>query len=222
MRLSRRSMRSRATQLIGLASLTGMGSCGVETSSNTAPPPIPAQVDRLAAWMTGSFEASPPLKVDPGFQDLHINACRIWPERLDGRWIYLEQAKKAAVDVPQRQQILCLKVDDQGWLISELFAFPAGMAPDAQAWKDPSSLNRIDPALLSPLEGCTVFFDDDGREFKGGTRGRGCEGDAGDGTYATTELMVEATSFSRWDRTYDEQGRQVSGPRSGPIVFIRR
>lgn len=222
MRLSRRSKRSKTACLIGLTSLTGLGGCGVETSSNTAPPPIPAEVDRLAAWMTGSFEASPALKVDAGFQDLRINTCRIWPERVDGRWIYLEQATKAAVDVPQRQQILCLKVDDQGWLISELFEFPSGMSPDAHAWKDPSSLNRIDPALLSPLEGCTVFFDDDDRAFKGGTRGRGCEGEAGDGTYATTELMVEATSFSRWDRSYDEQGSQVSGPRSGPIVFIRR
>lgn len=209
------------TASTGLALAIVLGGCGVETSSNTAPPPIPAKVDRLADWLTGSFSSAAQSEGDQRFLNVHLNACRIWPDRVDGRWIYIEQAMGDALDRPYRQRVYCLKVDDQGWLVSEVFAFPAGMTPSAHAWRTPDSLDDVDPALLEPREGCTVYLDEAADAFKGGTRGRGCESALSGASYATSEVTIDATTISSWDRGYDDRGDQVWGATAGPYLFVR-
>lgn len=196
--------------------------CGVETSSNTSPPPIPASVDRLAGWLTGSFTSAAQAERDERYLEIHLNACRIWPERVDGRWLYVEQARGDATDRPYRQRIYCLKVDDQGWLVSEVFSFPTGMTPAPHAWRTPDALDAVDPALLLPREGCTVFLDEAADEFKGGTRGRGCESTLSGASYATSEVTIDDTTISSWDRGYDDRGNQVWGATAGPYRFVRR
>ena len=115
--------------VISLALATLLGGCGVETSSSTRPPRIPEKVDRLADWLSGSFENATQADADPTFARLSLNACRVWPDRTDGRWIYVEEAPEGDLDRPTRQEMRRIRIDDQATLVSEVFAFPAGSTP---------------------------------------------------------------------------------------------
>ncbi len=216
---SSRPLTSPAAPLLALL----MAGCGVETSSNTSPPPIPAEVDRLADWLSGSFDSSRQAAGESSaFLDITLNACRIWPDRTDGRWVYVEQAKTESADDPYRQRIYRLRVDDQAELISEVFTFPSGSTPAGGSWRDPASLNAVDPFMLVPRDGCTVHLKLDVDVFSGGTRGTGCESSLNGAVYATSEVEITANRISSWDRGFDAEDRQTWGSEAGPYIFIRR
>ena len=217
-----RSLASRLLPILVLAPAFLSTGCGIETSSTAPLPRIPAEVDRLAGWMTGSFDNTAQAAREPSLPRLSLHACRIWPDRTDGRWIYAEQSLLADPERPQRQQIRRLRIDGLGHLVSEVFAFRSGEKPPAGAWRNPETLDRIDPFLLLPLEGCTVHFTFDADCFRGETSGVGCEDARSGATYQTTELRVENQRISSWDRGYDETGDQVWGSKSGPFLFDRK
>lgn len=199
-----------------------MAGCGIETSSNAPIPRIPPEVDRLADWLSGSFDSAEQAEMDPEFIDISLHACRIWPDRTDGRWLYVEQAKSDAPGRPYRQRAYRLRVDDLGHLVSEIFAFPEGDMPDAGAWRTPTALDRVDPFLLLPREGCTVHLEFEDGRFTGSTSGVGCQSSISGATHATSEVTVEPERIISWDRGYDESGSQVWGATKGPYLFIRR
>ena len=204
-----------------LASLCG-GGCGVETSSNTHAPQIPKKVDRLADWLTGSFDDT---DRDSGAEALDLHGCPIWPDRTDGRWIYVEETRTSGTDRSiraLRQEVLRVRIDDQADLVAEVFAFPAGDLPAPGSWRNPRSLDDVDPFLLLPKEGCTLHFTDREDAFRGGTRGAGCENAREGATHATSEVVITATMISVWDRGFDAGGTQTWGSSEGPITFQRR
>ena len=212
------SNRHFAPLLAGLLSLAG---CGIETSSMAPIPPIPAEVDRLASWMTGSFDNTIQTTQDPQFLPLSLHACQIWPDRTDGRWIYTEQARLDAPGQPDRQQIHRLRIDGQGQLVSEVFAFRSGEKPAAGAWRNPKNLDRIDPFLLLPQEGCAVHLEFDTGTFSGGTSGTGCENARSGAAYETTEVTIQRDRITSWNRGFNDAGDQMWGSKSGAYVFNR-
>lgn len=204
-----------------LASLCG-GGCGVETSSNTHAPQIPEKVDRLAGWLTGSFGDA---ERDSGAEALDLHGCPVWPDRTDGRWIYVEQTRASGSDHsirPIRQEMLRVRINDQANLVAEVFAFPAGDIPAPGSWRNPRSLDAVDPFLLLPKEGCTIHLTDLEGAFRGRTRGAGCENAREGATHVTREVVITATMISSWDRGFDAQGTQVWGSSEGPVIFQRR
>jgi hypothetical protein len=159
---------------------------------------------------------------DPAFLDISLNACRVWPSRTDGRWVYLEQARSDTLDRPYRQRMYRVRFDADGRLVSEVFAFPEGMRPAAGSWRDPSSLDQIVPDLLLPREGCAVHLTWSDDRFEGGTEGEGCESSLAGASYATSEVVIDATSISSWDRGFDSAGAQVWGSEAGAYEFRRK
>ena len=210
----------RRTALI-LAPLLTLAGCGIETSSTAPIPPIPAEVDRLAGWMAGSFDNTAQTARDSSFPTLSLHACRIWPDRTDGRWIYVEQTRLPVTERPQRQEIRRLRIDGLGQLVSEIFAFRSADRPAAGAWRNPEVLDRIDPFLLLPLEGCALQLTFGEGAFRGGTSGTGCEDSRSGATHQTTEITIQADRITSWNRGYDDAGDQVWGSDSGPWVFLR-
>lgn len=198
-----------------------MSGCGIETSSNATVPPIPAEVDRLADWLSGSFDSAVQAEKDPEFLDISLHACRIWPDRTDGRWLYVEQVRSDAPDRPYRQRAYRLRIDDLGRLVSEIYAFPDGERPEAGDWRTPEALDRVDPFLLLPREGCTVRLEFKNGAFTGSTSGEGCPSSISGATYATSEVTIQSDRIISWDRGYDESGTQVWGAEKGPYVFRR-
>jgi hypothetical protein len=198
------------------------GGCGVETTVVTAPAAISPEVDRLADWLSGSFDSSEQAARDPDFLDISLHSCRVWPSRSDGRWVYVEQARSDAPDRPYRQRMYRVRFDADGRLISEVFAFPEGMRPSAGSWRDPTTLDRIVPDLLLPREGCTVHLAWTNDRFVGGTEGEGCESTLAGAAYATSEVVIDADRITSWDRGFAADGSQVWGSEAGAYEFIRR
>jgi CpeT protein len=196
--------------------------CGVEVDVAAPPATIAPEVDRLANWLTGSFDSSAQAARDAAFLDISLNACRVWPSRTDGRWIYLEQARSDALDRPYRQRMYRVRFDADGRLVSEVFAFAEGMRPAAGSWRDPGSLDTVMPELLLPREGCAVHLRWNGGRFEGGTEGEGCESSLAGASYATSEVVIDATSISSWDRGFDATGTQVWGSEAGAYEFLRK
>ena len=199
-----------------------MPGCGTETGFATPPAAIPPEVDRLANWLSGSFDSSAQAARDDRFLDISLNSCRVWPSRTDGRWVYVEQARSDALDRPYRQRMCRIRFDGQGRLMSEVFAFPEGGRPPAGAWRDPASLDAFTPELLEPREGCDLYLNLADDRFEGGTEGRGCTSTLSGAAYATSEVVVEADRFTSWDRGFDRAGKQVWGAEAGPYEFRRR
>ena len=195
------------------------GGCGVETSSNPHAQPIPEKVERLAGWLTGSFGND---DQNSALEHLDLHGCRVWPDRTDGRWIYVEQARASDLDRPIRQEMLRVRIDDQASLVAEVFAFPAGDTPPAGSWRNPRSLDAVDPFLLLPKEGCTIHLIGSEDAFRGNTQGQGCENSREGATHATSEVVITATMISSWDRGFDAQGSQVWGSETGPVIFQRQ
>lgn len=207
-----------------LIAISSSGCNGTETSSFAGPIRFSSGVERLHSWLCGSFDSSAQAARDSAFHSISLHGVPIWPDREDGRWLYVEEAASDALDRPSRQFAHRVRNDAQGGLISEVFGFPEGEVPPAGSWKDPDYFNSIDPALLIPREGCTVHLvaaTGDDPAFTGGTIGDGCASRLNGADHATSEVRVEADAIQSWDRGFDASGTQVWGAESGPYDFIR-
>ncbi|MDC0429199.1 chromophore lyase CpcT/CpeT [Phycisphaerales bacterium] len=219
-----RPMATLAAGLATLISLSSGGCNGTETSSVAGPIRFSSGVERLHSWLCGSFDSSAQAARDSAFRSISLNASSIWPDREDGRWLYVEQAASDSLDRPYRQRIYRVRNDAQGGLISEVFAFNDGETPPAGSWRNPEYFNSIDPALLIPREGCAVHLVATNRDepaFTGGTIGDGCASTLSGADHATSEVRVEADAIQSWDRGFNASGTQVWGAESGPYEFIR-
>jgi len=175
----------------------------------------------LADWMTGSFSSATQAAADSSYFDIRLEMARIWTERGDGYWFYVEQAVAGNTDRPYRQRVYRVAHVEDDLFRSEVFLLPD---PDCHVgeWRKEEPLHGLSPDDLEVRSGCTVFLRLDvwGR-FAGGTVGRGCTSALRGAAYATSEVVVGPGRIESWDRGLDESGRQVWGAETGPYIFIR-
>lgn len=50
------------------------------------------RLDRLVEWLTGTFSSAVQADRDPAFEDVTLHVARVWRDRKDGAWLYLEQS----------------------------------------------------------------------------------------------------------------------------------
>jgi len=179
------------------------------------------ELERLAAWMTGSFTSAEQAKADPEYLDLRLTAVPIWRDRRDGPWLYVELAKTDARRQPVRQQVVQLVHEGGSLFECRLFEVPD---PEALvgACRSPVPLADVTPAQLKPLDGCAVVLRRlaDGT-FSGGTLGSACGSPRGGAAYATSQVTVTGAGMSAWERGYDAEHKQVWGPAKGPYHFVK-
>lgn len=175
---------------------------------------------RLASWLEGSFGSAAQAARDPAFRDVRLHVARIWRDRDDGPWLYVEQAMADALDAPYRQRIYQLIRRSDGALESRVFTLPS---PEAAvgAWKDAGRLAGLSPSSLTERAGCeiTLRFADDA--FEGATRERACPSDLRGASWASSEVTLRADRLLSWDRGFDADGKQVWGAETGGYEFLR-
>jgi|GEM_PF-748743 len=188
------------------------------------PPPPPTyatDLDRLAAWMTGTFSSAAQSQADPDYIDVRLHLAPVWTARTDGRWFYVEQAIATALDKPYRQRVYRLRAVADGLFESKVFELPDPSVA-VGAWKQPDALATLDPAALVDRPGCAVLLRAvDGASFAGSTLGSQCVSGFRGAAYATSEVTVTATGLVSWDRGYDAAGKQVWGAEKGGYKFDR-
>lgn len=181
----------------------------------------------LCRWLTGSFSSEKQARDDPQMFDIRLTMTRIWPERHDGYWLYVEQARADAADAPYRQRVYQVVDLGNGEFESRVYTLPGASIREtidrfAGAGKDPSKLADVTPADLKLREGCSIYLkrDADGC-FSGSTRGRGCPSSREGASYVTSEVRLSSDVLESWDRGWDDSGKQVWGSVQGGYVFRR-
>lgn len=175
--------------------------------------------ERLIKMMEGSFSSEEQSVRDSGYYDIRLHMKRIWPERSDGKWLYVEQAVASMQDKPYRQRVYKITNTYEGRFESAVFTLkdPARFAGE---WKSENPLSGVTPDSLEMREGCSVILTlmNDG-SYEGSTTGKECQSDLRVAKYATSEVIITDEGIKSWDRGYDENDRQVWGAEKGGYIF---
>lgn len=181
-----------------------------------------ASVDEVKAWLAGDYSSAAQAASDSAnYKSVVLHIAPIWRDRTDGRWLYVEQAMADAQDKPYRQRVYCLK-DHGGEVQSMVFELPGDPLAFAGAWKDPTRINQLMPALLTPRDGCSVYLKRDAAgRWTGSTRDQACESSLRGAAWATSEVTLTPDRIESWDRGFDKAGKQVWGATKGPYIFLK-
>lgn len=181
----------------------------------------PTAVERLASFMTGTFSSAQQARGDQNFRDVTLNVARLWSDRLDGPWLYVEQALTDAPDHPYRQRIFHLSPGSDGSVVCRVFDLPDPIAATG-AWKDPARLAKLNPDALTFRDGCDLVLrpQPDG-SFKGGTEGKACHSTLPGVAYATNVTTISAKETITWERGYNASDTQIWGSLHGGYIFKR-
>jgi hypothetical protein len=191
---------------------------------DSAPPPdapqAKSELERLAAWMTGTFSSAKQSKTNPTYYHITLVMKRIWPQsKSDGHYLYVEQA--VAGGKPYRQRVYFLEQTGHDEYASRVYAFASKALEDqaAGAWKDKQPLAAMTEKDIVEKQGCAVFLKWDGTQFKGATEPKKCASTLNGAAYTTSEVTVTDIQVASWDRGYDTSDAQVWGATAGPYLF---
>jgi hypothetical protein len=184
---------------------------------------VSGTVAHLASWMTGSFSSQTQAEADgENYFDIRLEMVRIWPERDDGVWLYVEQAAARALDRPYRQRIYRL-VDAGGMTLrSEVYEFAEPLSM-AGAWRTPERFAEVAFETLVAREGCAItlcYFAEQGA-YAGFTQGTGCSSSLSGASYATSQAWITADGLVTWDRGWTAEHEQAWGAEKAGYVFER-
>jgi len=180
-----------------------------------------ASTDRFTQLFTGAFSSVEQSLGDKNFRAVSVHCVRIWPQRTDGIWFYLEHALADGLDQPYRQRVHQLVPAVDGALELRVFTLDDPIKVTG-AWRNAAPLAELPPEKLTLLAGGSIFFKEmpDG-SFVGGTRGPGSPNDLRGATHATTEMTLTSEKITFWERGFNAAKRQVWGPTNGGYVFKR-
>jgi hypothetical protein len=179
-----------------------------------------ADVDLLLSWLTGSFSSAAQAAADPEFRDIRLHTARIWPERTDAAWLYVEQAVADQLDQPYRQRVYRVTRVADNLFESQVLELPDPLR-FVGAWRAERPLEQLTPTDLTAREGCAIFMRRKGDAFMGSTLGRLCTSEHRGASWATSEVTVSADGLLSWDRGFDAGGVQVWGAVKGGYAFRR-
>jgi hypothetical protein len=183
-----------------------------------------SEIVTLAAWMEGSFSSARQAESNPeSYYDIRLFMTRIWPQRSDAVWMYVEQASADRLAEPYRQRIYRLSRVDGRTLRSEVFTLPGDPLDFAGAFRETELVESLVADDLTLRQGCAIELRRVGPEaFAGATRGKECGSTLRGATYATSEVLITPDRVLSWDRGFDAQDRQVWGAEGAGYIFDKQ
>ncbi|GAB4342348.1 MAG: chromophore lyase CpcT/CpeT [Calditrichia bacterium] len=180
--------------------------------------PPDTEMQQLVSWMTGFFTSEAQSLADTNFYNIHLHMVRIWRERSDAVWLYIEQAASWSLEKPYRQRIYRLTQLPDGRFESKVYAFPNPLEY-AGAYQNPEIFGRLSQDSLIEREGCAMILEHKGEKYTGSTIGKNCRSNLRGAAYATSFVSISDSLLSSWDRGFDADDRQVWGAVTGPYKF---
>jgi hypothetical protein len=184
---------------------------------------INAQEDELTiltSWMIGSFSSKDQAENDSSYYDISLEVARIWKDRKDGNWLYVEQAISSDKNNPYRQRVYQL-IKDLGIIQSIVYTIP-NPKRFIGSYKEENPLSNLSPDSLEKRKGCTVYikkiYDN---MFTGETKPNTCFSKLRGASYATSQVTITPYYLKSWDRGFDSSGIQVWGAEKGGYFFKR-
>jgi hypothetical protein len=179
---------------------------------------VPPKLELFSDWMTGAFSSCAQALEDSAYHDVRLHMVRIWPHRVDGYWLYVEQALASAMDQPYRQRVYHVDHIGGAYYCSTVYTVP-DPSRFRGAWRNESALAELTPEDLIRKAGCTLVLKEQGDSFIGSTLGRLCRSSLHGASYATSEVEIRKDRLVSWDRGFNVTGKQVWGATEGAYVF---
>lgn len=178
-------------------------------------------LENLVNLMQGSFSSEAQSISDSDYFDIRLQMKRIWKDRTDGYWLYVEQAAAQSLEKPYRQRIYHVTQNGDGVFESAVFTMNAPLR-FAGEWKKENSMENFSADSLITREGCTVILKKtDENIYEGSTNGKECQSDLRGAKYAVSEVKISKDGITSWDRGYNEKDEQVWGAEKGGYIFVR-
>lgn len=174
-------------------------------------------LQQIADWMTGSFSSKNQAESDGDYMDIRLHMVRIWKDRVDGYWLYVEQAVRGKD--PYRQRIYHVTSPEPDLFRSSVFEFEK---PEKfkGGWETPEKFDTLAFEQLDLREGCDIYLRKHGDSaFYGSSIGRECVSTLHDARYASAEIELRQDRMITWDRGFNEKGKQVWGAEKGGYIF---
>lgn len=178
-------------------------------------------LQRLVMYMEGDFSSHKQSIDDTSYYDIRLHIKRIWKNRNDAYWLYVEQAVAKFIEKPYRQRVYKVSRLSADTLSSSVYEIHSPLR-FAGAWKDQDPLSSITPDSLVERKGCSVFLvKNSNGDFVGGTKPTACYSDLRGARYATSEVTVTRTMLLSWDRGWGSKGEHVWGATKGAYQFVK-
>ncbi len=176
----------------------------------------------LWALMSGEFDSLEQSKTNENYYHISLKMKPIWHDRLDGKWIYVEQAVGDRLDQPYRQRIYHLTQISDNRFSSAVYELPDAQAV-VGAYENPGLLAGLSPTDLIIRTGCAVILKQVApQKYSGTTQEKSCLSQLRGASYATSEVIITAAGISSWDQGFDANDQQVWGATEGPYFFDRK
>lgn len=177
-----------------------------------------ADLNLLINWMEGSFNSEEQSQNDSDYFNISLEMKKIWNDRKDGYWLYVEQAVSQTKDKPYRQRIYHLFLE-KGSIISEIYSIP-DESKYVGGYKNPQLFDNLSHDSLSARTGCAVIIKRvDENTFIGSTVKKNCTSNLRGASYATTEVKITKDTMISWDRGFNDKDEQVWGAVKGGYIF---
>ncbi len=200
-----------------------LASCGTELSSRISPSLPSPNAQAFAKELVGNYSNATQAKADSAIESLELHICPIWPDRIDGLWVYVESALTSAPGKPYRQRIYqIVDGNDASSVDSRMYEFPDDALKFAGAWAHQRPLEQLSPFLLIPRAGCTTTFHRAATgDWQGSMRPNECATDWKGAAYTLSEVTLQKNTLIAIDRGFDTSGTELWSSASAPIKFER-
>ena len=175
----------------------------------------------VASWLAGTFELKDPGSGGaPGGVRIVIVAVPKSRIANGALVLYREEASAPKLDEPSQQRFYRLEEDGD---VVRLRAFdPKDPILVRGKWRDPSALALYGANDLRERPGCTMLLRKKGDLWEGETPGKDCPSTVKTAATMTSLLILAQDGFTRWDRGFDEKGRQTWTSPEGGTRYLKR
>ncbi|MGH1334716.1 MAG: chromophore lyase CpcT/CpeT [Aureispira sp.] len=211
--------------LVGLLLLMSCGTSknrakAAEKAKRVAILSLTNNLEQLGRIMPGIYTNSKQYQANQeDFYHVIMKLHRIWEDRDDAIWMYIEQAQFDVQDHPYRQRIYKVFRGERDTLISEVYTLPdpksaIGKGDHATFWKD------LAPTQLTPRAGCAVYLTRQSNAlYVGGTRPNTCLSSMAGASFAHSTVTIGLDIFESLDQGFDKEGKLMWGSEKGAYSF---
>ena len=201
--------------------ISGCATSGGTADSGGSGNPGAAQVAELEKFLTGYSSSAEQAKADKDFFNIELRVVRVWPERTDGPWLYVEQADARTPEKPYRQRVYRLEAKGAD-VVSHIYTLRGDGLRFAGEWKKPAPMAAASLADIELKDGCAVIMQRNTTGSYVGSTVRGaCPSELRGAKYATSIVDVSPTLLESWDQGFNAEDKQVWGSTKGAYKFVK-
>lgn len=177
--------------------------------------------EQFGTWLSGDYTNAQQASANSDYGNLVLHIGRIWPDAETGIWMYMEEADAAMPEKPLRQRVLFLSEISDGEYSVDVYTIPDAASVKG-AWKNPDLFDGKTAFDIKHLSGCAWFVNYDGFQYSGKSNTGSCKPLEGEAAYTTTEMVLLPNEFRMWERVFDADNKQLSGPAKEGLIFIKK